>query len=94
MFATAHARYIHDAINQRLGGTQSPFWGYRLEEEKPQLGDMVCAWREVRTDFDYAADHRSFKSHCDIIVEIKKTGVKAVGGNVSNSMAIKNFQLV
>ena len=92
-FAAAHARYIHDAIHQRITGTQSPFWGYRLQEEKPQLGDMVCAWREVRTDFDHAKNHRYFKSHCDIIIEIKQANVKAIGGNVSNSVAIKNYQL-
>ena len=72
MFAAAHTRYFHDAINQRLEGTQSPFWGYRLEEEKPQLGDMVCAWREVRTDFDYTANHRILIIRVMVISEYRR----------------------
>lgn len=92
-FASAHARYIHDSIKKRNAGTSSPFWGYRLSEKKPQLGDMVCAWRETKVDYDYASKHNAFKSHCDIIIEVKSGNVKAIGGNVSDSVNIKSFSL-
>ena len=41
-FAAAHATYIHDSIVKRQAGQASPFWGFRLNEHAPVLGDMVC----------------------------------------------------
>lgn len=92
-FAAAHARYIHDSIAKRKVNTEAPFWGYRLHEEKPALGDMVCAWRVNRIDYDFAETHDAFKSHCDIIIEVKDKSIKAIGGNVANSVTIKTFSL-
>lgn len=92
-FAAAHARYIHDSIIKRNAQADAPFWGYRLHEQKPELGDIVCAWRINNIDYDFAERHDAFKSHCDIIIEVKDTSVKVIGGNVANSVTIKSFPL-
>lgn len=95
-FAAAHARYIHDAIMRRNEGDQSaPFWGYRLHERRPQLGDIVCKWRESRVDFDDAVHRDDFKSHCDIVVQIDTVAntLLAIGGNVSNSVSVTTYAL-
>lgn len=91
-FASAHARYIHDSIVKRRANDASvPFWGFRLHEQRPALGDMVCRWRETERDFDDAAVSDSFKSHCDIIIRITDDEVFAIGGNVGHSVNITRY---
>lgn len=90
--AAAHHHYIRDAIEKRKSSDTAPFWGFNLDEHKPQLGDMVCQWRESSVTFDRLPSG-GFKSHCDIIVEIRDNEVRAIGGNVGNSVSISTFQL-
>lgn len=91
-FAAAHARYIHDSIAKRETNDEAtPFWGFRLHERRPELGDMVCRWRETPRDFDDARVSDSFKSHCDIIVRITADEVFAIGGNVGHSVSITRY---
>ena len=91
-FAAAHARYIHDSISRRRAGdTDTPFWGHRLHELRPQLGDMVGRWRETERDYDDAIVSEHFKSHCDIIVRITTEQVFAIGGNVGHSVSITGY---
>jgi hypothetical protein len=93
-FAAAHSRYIHDAIVKRQQGVaEAPFWGFRLSEHRPTLGDLVCQWRIDRRTFDDAAERDDFRSHCDVVVELKDTFVRAIGGNVRNSVAMKTYSL-
>jgi hypothetical protein len=91
-FAAAHARYIHSSIVKRQAGDgDTPFWGQRLHELRPQLGDMVCCWRETERDYDDAVVSEHFKSHCDIIVRITSDHVFAIGGNVGHSVNITRY---
>jgi hypothetical protein len=91
-FAAAHARYIHDSIVRRQANdATAPFWGFRLHERRPELGDLVCRWRETERDFDDAAVSDTFKSHCDIIVRITADEVFAIGGNVNHSVGITRY---
>jgi hypothetical protein len=95
-FAAAHARYVHDAIKRReANDTSAPFWGYRLHERKPQLGDLVCRWREVPVDFDDARHRNDFKSHCDIVLRIDSENdeVLTIGGNVDESVSLTTYKL-
>lgn len=87
-FAAAHSRYVHDSIKKRqLEDEDSPFWGFDLHERRPQIGDIVCRGRAgSNVDFGHAAQHDSFKSHCDIIVRVKEETVVGIGGNVSHSV--------
>jgi hypothetical protein len=68
-FAPAHSRYIFGSIGRRMNNDETtPFWGMRLFEAQPQLGDIVCKWRETPQTFETAAVSDAYKSHCDIIV--------------------------
>jgi hypothetical protein len=94
-FASAHSTYIHDAVKKRRSNTTSaPFWGFNVNEHKPQLGDLVCRWRgnNAITSMDSLPDG-GFTSHCDIVVEIRDTEVRTLGGNVSNSVSITTYPL-
>lgn len=90
-FAAAHARYINQAIKAHISETPSPFWGFRLNEHEVQLGDLICQWRESPTSYDQAKTSDAFFSHCDIVVEINGAGVRALGGNNSNTVGFKAY---
>jgi hypothetical protein len=92
-FAAAHARYIHDSIVKKLAGTASPFWGWRITEQKPELGDLVCQWRTQRRTYDDAAAQDGFFSHCDIVVDVEGDQVRALGGNNSDTVGYKKYSL-
>jgi len=95
-FAPGHSKYIHDSINKRSKNNKdTPFWGFRLHERRPKLGDMVCRWREQPIDFDTAEHSDSFKSHCDIVVSIDSANntLLAIGGNVSHSVSVTSYHL-
>ncbi|MEI6709009.1 MAG: DUF2272 domain-containing protein [Methylococcales bacterium] len=92
-FAAAHARYMHDSIVQRKAGNSSaPFWGFRLHEKLPEIGDIVGRWRETQRDFADAESRDDFKSHSDIIVSVHPDFVLAIGGNVDQSVNITRYE--
>lgn len=93
VFAAAHARYCHKAIRARLDGQEHPFWGFRINEHKPEIGDMVCRWRSNRINYDFAADNQWYKSHCDIVVAIEDDNVFTIGGNVRHSVNHTRYKI-
>lgn len=93
-FAPAHSTYVYDAVNKRKSNVNSaPFWGFKITEYKPQLGDLVCRWRENPITSIDSLPSGGFKSHCDIVVEIRDSEVRTLGGNVSNSVSITAYPL-
>jgi hypothetical protein len=94
-FDPAHSTYVHDAVDKRKANdTSAPFWGFNVREHKPQLGDLVCRSRansQISSMDSLPAG--GFKSHCDIIVEIRDTEVRTLGGNVNDSVSITTYQL-
>lgn len=92
-FSQRHSDYIKDAIEQRFMETPAPFWGYKLAERRPKVGDMVAAWRETITTFDSARTKDRFASHCDVIVSVMPDRVKTLGGNVDDSVSMSEFPL-
>ncbi|WP_447797763.1 DUF2272 domain-containing protein [Pseudomonas moraviensis] len=92
-FASSHSRYLHDSIIRRQSDDVSvPFWGYRLNEQIPQIGDVVARWRETERNYNDASHDDSFKSHCDIIVSVNADFVLAIGGNVGQSVSITRYE--
>lgn len=92
-FASSHSRYLHDSIVKKdSGDTSAPFWGYRLNEKLPQVGDIVARWRETERNYNDAAHDDSFKSHSDIIISVNSDFVLAIGGNVSQSVSITRYE--
>lgn len=92
-FASSHSRYLHDSIVKKASSdTSVPFWGYRLDEKMPQVGDIVASWRETESNYNDAAHTDSFKSHCDIIISVNSDFALAIGGNVSQSVNITRFE--
>jgi len=95
-FSDGHARYIHDSIVKRdAGDTNTPFWGFRITERKPQLGDLICKNRGDGITFDIAKRTDQFRSHCDVVIAIDSPNNKllALGGNVSQSFETTEYRL-
>lgn len=92
-FSEAHATYIHDAIKKRKANDASaPFWGFRLTEHRPQLGDLVAGWRKIPRTFDNLPQG-FFPSHTDVVVEVRPGEIRTLGGNVAQSVSMKMMQL-
>ena len=89
-FSDAHSEFSHGAIQARiLGWTDKPFWGYRLSEMKPTLGDIVHRNRgSGNFSFDYAENHSRFNSHSDVVIEVRDRIIRVVGGNVSDTVSM------
>lgn len=89
-FANAHSVFAHDAIQARFQERRdSPFWGYRVTEQRPTLGNIVLRNRDRgRISFDYAERNSRYYSHSDIVVEATTEFVRVVGGNVNDSVSM------
>ncbi len=92
-FDIRHSTYIHEAIQNRITLADRDFWGYRLDEARPQVGDLVCQWRVNDTTYDEAENNSRFPSHTDVIVAVRDSSVVTIGGNVSQSVETKTFRL-
>ena len=94
-FAPAHSTYVYDAVDKRRANdTTAPFWGFNVGEHKPQLGDLVCRWRGNNPISSMNSLPRGgFQSHCDIVVEIRDTEVRTLGGNVEQTVSISTYPL-
>lgn len=86
----AHARYIRDAIFKKQAGVNAAYWGYRVSERAPQVGDMVCYSRQSGVDYD--RQPLQYKSHADIVTAVRPGEVDVVGGNVGNSVSKKTLK--
>lgn len=86
-----HATYIRDSIlARRRRDEDAPFWGYRLKERAPQVGDLVGYAREGGISFDYQP--AVYKSHTDIVVAVRPGEVDVIGGNVQDSVTLKTLK--
>lgn len=90
VFNQGHSKFIHDAI-KRSGKAAAPFWGARLHEHLPQLGDLIARSRVQPITFEQARVSDSFKSHTDVVVSVRPDEVLALGGNIADSVSITRY---
>tara|TARA_R110000751_G_scaffold90890_7_gene178258 strand:- start:8110 stop:8751 length:642 start_codon:yes stop_codon:yes gene_type:complete len=91
-YSSSHSKYIRSAISNRKENNKNPFKGYRLNEKKIELGDLICYSRESNTDlYDRTS---SYMSHCDIVTKIDKDFAEVIGGNVSNGVTKKYVPII
>lgn len=89
-FAQSHSEFVNNAIKARMTNRlDKPFWGYRITEKRPELGDIIQRNRAGGSfSFSYAENHESYKSHSDIVVEVTPDVVRVVGGNVGDTVTL------
>ncbi|WP_169313734.1 DUF2272 domain-containing protein [Asticcacaulis biprosthecium] len=89
-FAASHSVFVNNAIKARVTDRKDkPFWGYRITEAKPELGDIIQRNRGGNTySFSYAENHAEYASHSDIVVEVTPDVVRVIGGNVGDTVGL------
>lgn len=92
-FAASHSVFVHDAIQARvLERLDRPFWGYRLTQAKPAIGDIVARNRAGNAfSYDYAEAHAQYISHSDIVVEARPGMIRVMGGNVGQTVSLSSL---
>lgn len=87
-FASSHSVFVNNAIKARFTARKDkPFWGFRINEENPTLGDIIQRNRSGNTfSFSYAENHAQYESHSDIVVEVTPDVVRVLGGNVGDTV--------
>ena len=89
-YAPSHSTYINDSIKNRLENNSNPFKGYKPEEVKLEVGDIVGKPRQNGVSYNSKG---AYKSHTDIVVGIKDGVADTVGGNVGNSVSMTKVPL-
>ena len=97
-FSNGHHAFIKHSVRQREDDNASgPFWGHRLREHKPLIGDLVVRWRGGVRTYDAVKaimkTSTTFKSHTDVVCEIRDTYLWALGANNSNSVGRVKYAL-
>lgn len=97
-YSPAHSTYIRDAIANGLSRiSNAKFVGHRISEYQPKPGDLICAPRAEavgQVTFENAVRFGPFKSHCDIVVDVRDLEIDVIGGNVSNSVTRNTVKTV
>jgi hypothetical protein len=89
-YSPSHSTYINDSIKNRLQNNSNPFKGYKPEEVKLEIGDIVGKPRQSGITYNSKGP---YKSHTDIVVAIKNGIAEMVGGNVANSVSMTKVPL-
>lgn len=85
-----HATYIRNSIFARRDGDKSfAYWGYRLKERAPQVGDLVGYARQSGITYDYQP--LTYSSHTDLVVAVRPHEIDVIGGNVKDSVSLKTL---
>ena len=85
-----HATYIRNSIIARKNGDKHfAYWGYRLSERAPKVGDLVGYARQGGITFDYQP--LTYSSHTDLVVEVRPHEIDVIGGNVKDSVSLKTL---
>lgn len=88
-YSSAHSGYFQYAKSKRNDKNAS-LRGFRISEYKPKVGDIVVYSRESGKGYD-STGH--FPSHGEVVIEKTNISIKAIGGNVSNTVKISTYSL-
>ena len=95
LFSGQHSEYIRKAILSKQNVDNGyGFWGYRLTEYKPEVGDLICYVRgSAIGKINYDSKSNDYESHTDLVVEKSGNLLKVIGGNVEDSVTMKHILL-
>ena len=90
-YNASHSYYIEDAVQDRYeNDPNAAFFGYRLDEYSPEVGDLVSFARQDGIGYDSPAP---YESHSDIVVAKREGEIDVIGGNVDNSVSLKTYAI-
>jgi hypothetical protein len=88
-YSQSHSEYIQAAKENRKKNIKT-FQAFKKNEVPVTVGDLVCYPRVAGITYETPG---LYKSHCDIITEIKPGVAVGIGGNISDSVSASNFSL-
>ena len=88
-YASAHSTYFQYAKKNR-NNKNAPLRGFRITEYAPKVGDIIVYTRQSGKGYDSSG---FFPAHGELVIEKNNQSVKAIGGNVSNSVRISTYTL-
>lgn len=86
-YSSAHSGYFQQAKRDR-DKKNAPLRGFRISEYAPKVSDLIVYSRQAGKGYDSAG---YFPSHGEIVVEVGKGYLKAIGGNVGNKVKISKY---
>lgn len=85
-----HMGYIHFAVNNQISrDPDEMFYGHRIGDYSPQVGDLVGYSRQDWVDYEAAIRQGKGESHTDLVVFAQRGRIGVIGGNVGNSVTLK-----
>ena len=92
-YSTQHSVYIAQSIRDFSSKRDAAgFWGQRLNEYRPAVGDLVCWSRQDGVDYDHQLGG-DYKGHSDIVVAVESSRIWIIGGNVGDSVTKRPLPL-
>lgn len=92
-YSTQHSVFISQGIRDFLQNrVEAGYWTRRLNEAKPEVGDIVCWAREKGVDYDNQKQG-NYAGHSDLIVSVEDKQIWVIGGNVGNSVTKRPLPL-
>ncbi len=88
-YSTLHSDYINQAKTNRKNNIKT-FQAFKPNEIAISEGDLICYPRQEGVTYE---TNGSYFAHCDLVTEIKDNKATAIGGNVSDSVSKKTYQL-
>jgi hypothetical protein len=86
-YSSSHSGYFQIAKANR-DNKAAPLRGFRISEYAPNVGDLIVYSRQDGKGYDSTG---YFPAHGEIVIEVGKGFVKAIGGNVSNKVKISKY---
>lgn len=91
-YSAAHANYVVSAKASRAGNQANRFKAYRISEAVPEPGDVICKGRGPgAVTFDNVK--AGIPTHGDIVVGREGNELLTIGGNVSNTVALRRVKV-
>lgn len=93
VYSPQHSVYISRAIRDLSQQRQAAgYWCYRLNEQRPATGDIVCWARESGVDYDHQKGG-VYAGHADTVTDVRQGEIDIVGGNVGDSVSKRTLLL-
>jgi len=87
----AHWKYVQDALT---GAPSRPIQAFDPHQHRPRPGDILVAWRKQKATLEQIrVSKKLIPAHGDIVVDVELRRIRAVGGNVNNSVMEKKMDL-
>ncbi len=89
-----HAGYLMSLLDAQLGGGGRRFVVHDWRRYAPKPGDLVCAgtrWTGPRDAAALRAAVDREAAHCDVVVAVNGAQVRAIGGNVRDTITMSIY---